>query len=118
MKKPTCRWTPLFAILLASSVSNAISAKPDCYFGDNMVLQSGMPVPVWGMAMPRENVTVEFAGQTKSAEAVADGACRVVLNSLEVSTEPLENCEAQERRHALGTLPQISSRRWNLTVKC
>ena len=31
-------------------------------FGDNMVLQRGQRVPVWGKAAPGEKVTVAFAG--------------------------------------------------------
>ncbi|HLF93996.1 MAG TPA: sialate O-acetylesterase [Planctomycetota bacterium] len=39
-------------------------------FGDHMVLQREIPVPVWGWAEPGEKVTVRMADQ--SAEAVAD----------------------------------------------
>lgn len=52
-------------------------------FGDNMVLQQGRKVPVWGKAAPGEKVTVSFAGRKASAAAGADGRWRVDLPPLE-----------------------------------
>jgi sialate O-acetylesterase len=57
-------------------------------FSDHMVLQRGVKVPVWGWATPGAKVTVQFAGQTKSAMAQADGKWMVRLGSLSVSSEP------------------------------
>ena len=48
-------------------------------FGDNMVLQREMPVPVWGWAEPGEDVTVAIAGQTLQAKAGDDGRWMVKL---------------------------------------
>jgi sialate O-acetylesterase len=59
-------------------------------FADNMVLQSGMPVPVWGRADPGETVTVSFAGQVKETRAGADGKWTTRLEPLTVSSEPSE----------------------------
>ena len=56
-------------------------------FADNMVLQRGVPVPVWGTAAPGEAVTVEFAGQSKTAKADARGEWRVRLDPMEASCE-------------------------------
>ena len=56
-------------------------------FGDNMVLQRGQRVPVWGKAAPGEKVTVAFAGQTVSAVAGADGRWRVDLASLKACAD-------------------------------
>ena len=56
-------------------------------FGDHMVLQQGRPVPVWGTAAPGEKVTVEFAGQIKTATAGAAGRWRVDLDPLPASAE-------------------------------
>jgi len=47
-----------------------------------MVLQSGMPVPIWGTADPAEKVTIKFNGQTKSATADATGKWTVRLGKL------------------------------------
>jgi len=43
--------------------------KPAALFGDHMILQQDMPVPVWGWADPGEQVTVSIAGQKHSATA-------------------------------------------------
>ena len=42
-------------------------------FGDHMVLQREMPVPVWGWAQPGEKITVAFAGASVTATADAAG---------------------------------------------
>ena len=57
-------------------------------FGDHMVLQQGMPVPLWGTAAPGERVTVKFAGQEKSTVAGTDGRWRADLTRLKASAEP------------------------------
>ena len=80
----------LFATLLfiAPALFGAVQlASP---FGDHMVLQQGQPVPVWGTAAPGEKITVEFAGQKKSAKAGADGRWRIDLKKLKASSEPRE----------------------------
>jgi sialate O-acetylesterase len=59
-------------------------------FGDHMVLQAGLPVPVWGWADAGETVTVRFAGQEKSATADTDGRWSVQLDALAVSAQPAE----------------------------
>lgn len=56
-------------------------------FADGMVLQRGMNVPVWGWADAGEEVTVEFAGQKRTATADATGKWRVDLAPLETSKE-------------------------------
>jgi len=78
--------TRLYAAFLCASLCFAGTAraqvKPNALFSDHMVLQSGMVVPVWGMADPGEKVTVKFHGQTKSATADADGKWTVRLAKL------------------------------------
>ncbi|MEM6458154.1 MAG: sialate O-acetylesterase [Planctomycetota bacterium] len=51
-------------------------------FGDHMVLQRGMPVPVWGRSEPGEVVTVSHRGQTVAAVADDRGAWRVDLPAM------------------------------------
>lgn len=53
-------------------------------FKDNMVLQRGMQVPVWGWAAPGEQITVSAAGQAQTATADADGKWMVRLDPIEV----------------------------------
>jgi sialate O-acetylesterase len=59
-------------------------------FSNNMVLQHGMPVPVWGTASSGENVSVQFNGQTKSAGTGANGTWRVTLDSMEIRNSPMQ----------------------------
>lgn len=68
----------------------AAAVRPGSPFCDNMVLQRGCPVPVWGAADPGERVTVSFAGQTRVATADAKGRWRVDLAPLEASKVPRE----------------------------
>jgi sialate O-acetylesterase len=51
-------------------------------FGDNMVLQREMPVPIWGTASAGEEVMVTFAGQSKSTKADDKGNWQVKLDAL------------------------------------
>ncbi|MCE9630585.1 MAG: hypothetical protein K8S94_07690 [Planctomycetia bacterium] len=51
-------------------------------FGDRMVVQRDRPVHVWGTAVAGETVTVEFAGQTKSAATDAAGTWQLTLDPL------------------------------------
>jgi len=59
-------------------------------FFDNMVLQRGMEVPVWGWSKPGTKVAVEFAGQKKTATAGKDGQWMVELDPLKASFDPAE----------------------------
>jgi sialate O-acetylesterase len=55
-------------------------------FSDNMVLQAGMPAPVWGWADPGEQVTVSVNDQTLQATADEKGAWRVRLEPVPAGT--------------------------------
>ncbi|MCJ7691903.1 MAG: sialate O-acetylesterase [Sedimentisphaerales bacterium] len=57
-------------------------------FTDHAVLQRGMRVPVWGTASVSEQVTVDFAGQSKSDIADAEGAWMVMLDAMAASSAP------------------------------
>ena len=90
---------PAKFLLSAAIVPLLLSASPPAraevrlphVFGSHMVLQQGMPVPVWGWADPGEKVTVRLDDRTASAEPDAQGAWRVIL-------EPLK---ADGRAHSL-----------------
>lgn len=60
----------------------AAAPQPAAVFGDHMVLQRDMPVPVWGTAAPGEEVTVRFRDQAKTAKAGADGKWLLKLDPL------------------------------------
>jgi len=59
-------------------------------FSDNAVFQRDMPVPVWGWSKPGTRVSVEFAGQKKSATTGAGGRWVVELDPLTASFAPAE----------------------------
>jgi len=54
-------------------------------FGPEMILQRDIPVPIWGSAQPGEIVTVEFAGQNKTATADSAGRWSVDLQAMQAS---------------------------------
>ena len=60
----------------------AADVKLPGVFGDHMVLQRELPVPVWGWADPAETVTVTLGGQSKIATADAGGKWSVKLDKL------------------------------------
>ncbi|HVW19884.1 MAG TPA: sialate O-acetylesterase [Opitutaceae bacterium] len=65
---------------LVSPLSAAL--KLGSPFGDHMVLQQGIPVPIWGTAGPGETVTVACAGQVVTARADAQGRWMARLAAL------------------------------------
>jgi sialate O-acetylesterase len=69
-------------IILTATASLLANVKPSPLFGDHMVLQGGMAVPVWGVADAGEKVTVTFNNQKLSAIASADGKWMVRLKNL------------------------------------
>jgi sialate O-acetylesterase len=81
LKKTGRLLASLCAIACLAARANA-DVKPAALFSDHMVLQSGMAVPVWGMADPGEKVTVTMNGQSGSATAGADGKWMVRLAKL------------------------------------
>jgi len=57
-------------------------------FSDNMVLQRGMPIPVWGWATPGKRIRVTFAGQQKHSVAAQGGRWMVKLDPLQATATP------------------------------
>lgn len=74
--------------IISLSKLNATELKLASVFSDHMVLQREKPICVWGQASPKSSVTVDFAGQTKSTTAQADGSWQVQLDQLPASSEP------------------------------
>ncbi|MCX6996893.1 MAG: 9-O-acetylesterase [Kiritimatiellaeota bacterium] len=74
------------AILLCMAVTTYADVTVNGLFTDYMVLQRDIPVSVYGMAEPKEKVTVTFSGQEKSAVADKDGNWSVKLAALKAST--------------------------------
>lgn len=77
------RWiTMLAALFLAGAAARADVSLPNPLIGDHMVLQAGVPAPVWGNAAPGEKVAVTLDGKTASAVADANGRWIVKLGPL------------------------------------
>jgi len=69
----TLIWTLCLAATAAADVRLA------GIFGDDMVLQQGRKIPVWGRADPGEEIKVSFSDQSATTKADRDGRWRVEL---------------------------------------
>lgn len=72
-----------FAVALAAGAARA-DVKLPAVFGQGMVLQREMPVPVWGWAAPGEEVTVSFRDQSVSTRADDHGNWKLKLAPLQL----------------------------------
>ena len=90
----------LVVALLGAVLSLQFSARAEfkvaAIFGDNMVLQQQMLVPIWGWANANAEVTVKFSGQIKTTHADANGKWLVKLDKLKASAAP-QNLVIQAR---------------------
>jgi len=78
----------LFALTFTLTAGLHAELKLPAIIGDHMVLQQKQANPIWGWDTPGTKVTVTFAGQTKTAEAGADGKWTVKLDALPVNAQP------------------------------
>jgi sialate O-acetylesterase len=83
---------PFFTLFILSTVSvfaGIVSAevKLPNVIGSDMVLQRDLPVPIWGWADSGEEVTVSFAGQSKTTKAGDDGKWMIKLDKLEANAK-------------------------------
>ena len=85
-------------------------------FHDHAVLQRGMSVPVWGWSKPGTKVTVEFAGQKKSATAGKDGKWTIELHDLKASFRPAELVISEEggKKETPSSRNGLSLRSWKI----
>ena len=83
------RTIQLFAIIAAAVIAgtgaNAVTLPH--IFGDNMVLQRGQRVPVWGKGVPGEEIVVSFAGQNATTRVGDDGKWRIDLKPLQTNAD-------------------------------
>lgn len=89
----SCWMNPIrgLAAILMLCVADArgdVSVSP--LFGDNMVLQRDIEVPVWGTADPGEAVVVSIGGQEARAVADSQGIWSAKLRPMTVSSMPQE----------------------------
>ena len=78
------------AFLAVSGLSLKADVKMPSVFSNNMVLQSGVPLNVWGKAEAGENIIVSFKGQQKKTVAASDGKWTVRLDAVKESAEAAE----------------------------
>ena len=74
------KWTTLLLFLLAATLNAQVKLSP--IFSNNMVLQKGMEIPVWGWASPGEKVTVILEKGKASAKANKDGKWTLKLPAM------------------------------------
>jgi sialate O-acetylesterase len=79
----------LFVAFAIVAVPLQADVKLPAIFGDHMVLQQEMKVPVWGTADPDEIVTVTAGDHTDTARTDASGKWRVDLAPFPPNTPPL-----------------------------
>ena len=77
-----------FFIVALSTAWVHADVKLPAIISDHMVLQAGLPAPIWGWADPGEKVTVTVGGQTQTAVADALGKWKVTLENLKTNAEP------------------------------
>ena len=79
-----------FLLLLLLALAPAVHAelRLPAIIGDHMVLQQNLPNPLWGWDAPGTQVTVTFAGQTKSTQAGPDGKWTVKLDPVPANERP------------------------------
>ncbi len=80
----------LIALLVSLAIAPIANAelKLPAIIGDHMVLQQKQANPIWGWDDPGTEITVTFAGQTKTTKAGDDGRWRVTLDPVDASAEP------------------------------
>jgi sialate O-acetylesterase len=82
---PTMR---ILCLLTLFAVTARAELKLPAIIGDNMVLQQKQANPIWGWDAPGTDVTVTFAGQTKTAKADAKGKWTVKLDAVPANAKP------------------------------
>jgi len=78
----------LLILLIAVSYTNKAQARVSLAepFGDDMVLQRGSPITVWGDATPHEHVSVRLANQSCHTAADAKGSWVVRFRPIKAGT--------------------------------
>lgn len=96
-------------IALLTATLQAQELKVAALFSDHMVLQRGQPVPVWGWSVPREEISVSFAGQRKTRKTDTNGKWLVSLDAMSASAEgrelPVESADNGGKISKPGAVP-------------
>jgi len=80
----------LLAVIVLISLNQSLHAAVSVsgIFGDHMVLQQNMQVPVWGWAEVGEKIKVTFGSQSIATTADENGRWRVWLAPMKASDDP------------------------------
>lgn len=82
------RFPVILTCALAAVAAVRADVKLPAIFDNDMLLQRGKQIPIYGKATPGQNVTVAFAGQTVTATADAKGDWCATLQPLSMSAKP------------------------------
>ncbi len=69
-------------VLLILATPLRADVRLPAVFGDHMVVQQGVPIPVWGWADTEKEITVTLGDRTASAKPGASGAWSVQLDAI------------------------------------
>lgn len=80
----------LFAALVTFVLPSLAAAevKLPAVIGDNMVLQRGKPLPIWGWADAGEVITVTLGDQQKETKTNEDGSWGVTFDAIDKPSKP------------------------------
>ncbi|MBO9617508.1 MAG: sialate O-acetylesterase [Niabella sp.] len=80
------KWIISLGVLFCAQARAQLSVAK--IIGNDMVLQQGQPVPVWGRGTPGEMVTVTFKEQKERVTVKADSSWKIALRPLKASFDP------------------------------
>lgn len=83
------RWLQTGTALIMLCTSATATVRLPAVLSDNVVLQSGQPVRVWGWSNPGEAVTISIGNQVVKGKADACGRWRLMLEPMQPTAEPL-----------------------------
>jgi sialate O-acetylesterase len=78
-----------FGLAILGVATGRADVRMPAIFGDHMVLQQDMKIPVWGWADPGETITLSLGANKASATAGADGKWRAYFPAIPTHTDPL-----------------------------
>ena len=83
------KWLTSIAVLfIGCSYTATAQLGLECApaFQDGMVLQQGMPIPIWGKAVENCHITVQYYDQVLNTKTDEHGEWKVTLKSLKADT--------------------------------
>lgn len=90
MKNIRSRTVLCLALVTATVAANAGELRVAKLFGNRVILQRQMKVPVWGWADAGSSIKISFGGRTITAKANKKGKWLVELAPLKASSKPRE----------------------------